>query len=214
MPLCGSSSASANVFNRRPIARKLVVIGDGAAGKTSLLNVFSRGFFTHTYEPTVFENYVNELVVDDQLVELSLWDTAGQEEFDRLRSLSYAETHVIVLCFSVDNPVSLENVESRWIDEIIQYCRGVKLVLVALKCDLREDPATVEKLSRQGKHPVIYEEGLAVARRINASRYLECSAKHNRGVTEVFTEAARVSIRAEAKGASGYGVKKENCIVM
>lgn len=71
-------------------------------------------------EPTVFENYVHDLYVDDTLVELSLWDTAGtwparfaahiseqssfilgQEEFDRLRSLSYAETHVIMICFSV-----------------------------------------------------------------------------------------------------------------
>jgi len=82
-------------------------------------------------EPTVFENYVHDIYVDDNLVELSLWDTAGeciikmklfansslflqgQEEFDRLRSLSYAETHVVMICFSVDNPVSLENVESK-----------------------------------------------------------------------------------------------------
>ncbi|KAG9053933.1 Rho GTPase [Serendipita sp. 407] len=119
MPFCGGSS-STNVFNRRPLQRKLVVLGDGAAGKTSLLNVFCRGFFTHTYEPTVFENYVHELHVDDHWIELSLWDTAGQEEFDRLRSLSYAETHIIMLCFAVDNPISLENVESKWIDEIIQ----------------------------------------------------------------------------------------------
>jgi small GTP-binding protein len=64
-------------------------------------NVYPRGFFTQVYEPTVFENYVHDIFVDDQLVELSLWDTAGQEEFDRLRSLSYAETHVIMICFSV-----------------------------------------------------------------------------------------------------------------
>jgi len=168
-----------------------------------LLNVFTRGFFTQVYEPTVFENYVQDLYVDNQLVELSLWDTAGQEEFDRLRSLSYAETHVILICFSVDNPVSLENVETKWIDEILEYCPGVKLVLVALKCDLRDDRATVDRLSRYGLTTVQYDEGLAVARRIRASRYLECSAKHNRGVTEVFYEAARVSISARAKGSSG-----------
>ena len=113
-------------------------------------------------EPTVFENYVHDIFVDEQTVELSLWDTAGmarrwflqlelsdwnvvgQEEFDRLRSLSYAETHVIMICFSVDNPVSLENVESKvittvfsnfldiwsgwqWLDEILEYCPGVKV---------------------------------------------------------------------------------------
>jgi len=157
--------------------------------------------------PQFFENYVHDLHVDDQLVELSLWDTAGQEEFDRLRSLSYAETHVVMICFSVDNPVSLENVETKWLDEILEYCPGVKLVLVALKCDLRDDYAVKERLQRYGTHPVQYEEGLAIARRIRASRYLECSSKHNRGVTEVFYEAARVSLSNRTKGPDG-------CVIM
>ncbi|KIY69204.1 hypothetical protein CYLTODRAFT_436258 [Cylindrobasidium torrendii FP15055 ss-10] len=207
MSLCGPSKAGAG-FGRRPIQRKVVVCGDGACGKTSLLNVFTRGFFTQIYEPTVFENYVHDLIVDDQMVELSLWDTAGQEEFDRLRSLSYAETHVIMICFSVDNPISLENVESKWLDEILEYCPGVKLVLVALKCDLRDDGAVKDRLSRYGTHPVEYEEGLSVARRIRASRYLECSSKHNRGVAEVFFEAARVSLSTRARGS------KDGCLVM
>jgi len=204
MSLCGSS-AKGTSFGRRPIQRKVVVCGDGACGKTSLLNVFTRGFFTQVYEPTVFENYVHDIFVDEQMVELSLWDTAGQEEFDRLRSLSYAETHVIMICFSVDNPISLENVESKWLEEILEYCPGVKLVLVALKCDLRDDAAVKERLNRYGSHPVQYEEGLAVARRIRASRYLECSSKHNRGVTEVFYEAARVSLSSRAKGSNDGG---------
>jgi len=61
----------------------------------------------------VFENHVATVTVDDFEVSLSLWDTAGQEEFDRLRSLSYADTHVILVCFSVDNPTSLANVEDK-----------------------------------------------------------------------------------------------------
>ncbi|KAG6812835.1 Rho GTPase [Tricholoma furcatifolium] len=207
MPLCGSSSTNSG-FGRKPIQRKVVVCGDGACGKTSLLNVFTRGFFTQVYEPTVFENYVQDILVDDQMVELSLWDTAGQEEFDRLRSLSYAETNVVMICFSVDNPVSLENVESKWIDEILEHCPGVKLVLVALKCDLRDDRGVRERLQRYGTHAVEYEEGLAVARRIRASRYLECSSKHNRGVTEVFNEAARVALSTRGKGSGENG-----CIV-
>ncbi|KIK61559.1 hypothetical protein GYMLUDRAFT_42561 [Collybiopsis luxurians FD-317 M1] len=203
--LCGSSNATS--FGRKSLQRKVVVCGDGACGKTSLLNVFTRGFFTQVYEPTVFENYVHDIYVDDQLVELSLWDTAGQEEFDRLRSLSYAETHVVMICFSVDNPVSLENVESKWLDEILEYCPGVKLVLVALKCDLRDDYSVKERLQRFAAQPVQYEEGLAVARRIRASRYLECSSKHNRGVTEVFYEVARVASNLRAGGSEG-------CVVM
>jgi len=203
-----------NLGSRKPIQRKLVVCGDGAVGKTSLCNVFTHGTFIQVYEPTVFENYVHDIHVDDQVVELSLWDTAGQEEFDRLRSLSYAETHVVIMCFSVDNPTSLDNIESKWVDEVLEFCPGVKLVLVALKCDLREDNLTMERLARYGSHPVDYDEGLAVARRIRASRYLECSAKHNRGVNEVFYEAARVSIGARPRGSSGFGAPERRCVVI
>jgi len=198
----------------RPLQRKAVVCGDGACGKTSLLNVYTRGFFTQVYEPTVFENYVQDIKVDDNVVEMSLWDTAGQEDFDRLRSLSYAETHVIMLCFSVDNPVSLENVENKWLEEILEHCPGVKLVLVALKCDLRDDRGVREKLARYNKQPVQYEQGLEVARRIRASRYLECSAKHNRGVNEVFQETTRVAIHARPSGGSREEDEEKSCTIM
>ncbi|WVQ79810.1 hypothetical protein IAT38_001910 [Cryptococcus sp. DSM 104549] len=187
------------------VPRKLVVLGDGACGKTSLLTVFTKGYFPTTYEPTVFENYVEMIQVDDQVAELSLWDTAGQEDFDRLRSLSYADTHVVLICFSVDSPVSLENTQHKWIHEINEFCPGVKIILVALKCDLREDPDVKEKLARRSLHPVTYDEGLATAREIRASRYLECSAKHNRGVQEAIHEAARVAMGSKAKGGGGGG---------
>ncbi|ERS99971.1 Rho family, other [Sporothrix schenckii 1099-18] len=230
MPLlCGGS---------KTVQRKLVLLGDGACGKTSLLNVFTRGYFPTVYEPTVFENYVHDIFVDNVHIELSLWDTAGQEEFDRLRSLSYDDTDLIMLCYSVDSKDSLENVESKWVGEIADNCPGVKLVLVALKCDLREggdedgddaaatggaaksgtDPDAIANGSeispagaaggngatREKKPMINYDQGLEVARRINAMRYLECSAMRNRGVNEAFTEAARValSVKKDREGSS------------
>ncbi|WWD21713.1 hypothetical protein CI109_106200 [Kwoniella shandongensis] len=189
----------------KPLSRKLVVLGDGACGKTSLLTVFTKGYFPTTYEPTVFENYVEMMQVEDQMVELSLWDTAGQEDFDRLRSLSYADTHVVMICFSVDSPVSLENTASKWINEVHEFCEGVKVILIALKCDLRDDPTVKEKLARRSQHPVTYDEGLAAARAIRANRYLECSAKHNRGVQEAIYEAAQVAVGSKPKGGGGGG---------
>lgn len=109
-----------------------------------------------------------------------------------------------MLCFSVDSKDSLENVESKWVGEIADNCPGVKLVLVALKCDLREQmgeddedaDGAAEANAQQGeKKPTIsYDQGLEVARRIGALRYLECSAMRNRGVNEAFTEAARVAL--------------------
>ena len=61
----------------------------------------------------MFENYVTLVNFDGKLVELALWDTAGQEEYDRLRPLSYPESNVILIVFSVDFPVSLANVQDK-----------------------------------------------------------------------------------------------------
>ncbi|EGW33334.1 uncharacterized protein SPAPADRAFT_60670 [Spathaspora passalidarum NRRL Y-27907] len=225
MGLCGGS--------QKTIQRKIVILGDGACGKTSLLNVFTRGYFPQVYEPTVFENYVHDIFIDGQSVQLSLWDTAGQEEFDRLRSLSYSDTHCIMLCFSVDSPDSLENVQSKWVGEIADHCEGVKLVLVALKCDLRNNEDSEDfrastaynthssnpygnnsNIYQQQKRSISYDEGLAVAKRIGALRYLECSAKKNRGVNEAFSEAARCALNAKPKGANDNEPDKKGCVVM
>jgi Rho family protein len=157
-----------------------------------------------------------DIFVDGVHIELSLWDTAGQEEFDRLRSLSYDDTHAIMLCFSVDSKDSLENVESKWVGEIAENCQGVKLVLVALKCDLREqsadneDEPPAEGVQKEVKEMIKYEQGLEVARRIGALRYLECSAMRNRGVNEAFTEAARVALSVKGTGEKG----DSSCSVM
>ena len=131
---------------------------------------------TSKSEPTVFENYVHDIFIDNTHVELSLWDTAGQEEFDRLRSLSYDDTHAIMLCFSVDSPDSLENVESKLVGEIAENCPGVRLVLVALKCDLREhqeaDADDVDGAHEPKRGLIDYKQGLAVAEKVKALRYL------------------------------------------
>ena len=90
---------------------KLVIVGDGACGKTTLLMVFKSGRFIETHIPTIFETDIATLALTDeefireenvQDIEFELWDTAGQEEYDRLRPLSYDRTHVVLICFSVD----------------------------------------------------------------------------------------------------------------
>ena len=120
-----------------------------------------------------------------------------------------------MLCFSVDSKDSLENVESKWVGEIAENCQGVKLVLVALKCDLREQGGDEEPEGQDGQHRekkdmINYSQGLEVARRIGALRYLECSAMRNRGVNEAFTEAARVALSVKANG----GKDDSKCTVM
>ena len=86
------------------IRKKLVIVGDGACGKTCLFIVFGKDIFPEVYVPTLFEDYVADIEVDNKQVELALWDTAGQEDYDRLRPLSYPDTDVILMCFSIDSP--------------------------------------------------------------------------------------------------------------
>jgi len=193
-----------------PMRRKLVIVGDGACGKTCLLIRFSQGKFPEVYVPTVFENYVADVHVDGKHVELALWDTAGQEDYDRLRPLSYPDSHVILICYAVDSPDSLDNVQEKWISEVLHFCAGLPFLLIGLKRDLRNDPRVIEELRKTHQRPVAYEEGEAVARKIGASRYLECSAKSGEGVTEVFEHATRAALVTRQKPGGGKK-KKDGC---
>jgi len=191
------------------IRRKLVIVGDGACGKTCLLIVFSKGTFPEVYVPTVFENYVADVEVDGKHVELALWDTAGQEDYDRLRPLSYPDSHVILICFAVDSPDSLDNVQEKWISEVMHFCAGLPIILVGCKKDLRRDPRVIEELRKTSQRPVTPEEGMAVASKIGAKHYLECSARTGEGVREVFQYATRAALLSRP-GRS----KKHHCVVL
>jgi small GTP-binding protein len=192
---------------RNKIRKKLVIVGDGACGKTCLLIVFSKDQFPEVYVPTVFENYVADIEVDGKEVELALWDTAGQEDYDRLRPLSYPDTDVILMCFSIDSPDSLENIPEKWTPEVKHFCPNVPIILVGNKKDLRNDPNTIKELAKMKQEPVKPEEGRVMAEKINAFDYLECSAKSTEGVREVFETATRAALQVKKK-------KKSKCCLL
>ncbi|GJN72746.1 RAS-like GTPase, Rho2 subfamily [Purpureocillium lilacinum] len=197
--------ASANPQN--VIRRKLVIIGDGACGKTSLLSVFTLGYF-----PTatlLFENYVTDCRVDGKSVQLALWDTAGQEDYERLRPLAYSKAHVILIGFSIDTPDSLDNVKHKWIEEATRLCAGVPIILVGLKKDLREDPVAIEEMRKKSLRFVTQHDGEVAAREVGARRYLECSSLSGEGVDDVFEAATRAALLTFEKG-EGSGC----CVVL
>lgn len=144
------------------------------------------------------------LTANDKQIELGLWDTAGQEEYDRLRPLSYANANVFLLCFSVTNPVSYENIYSKWYPEVIHFCPDVPLILVGTKADTRTDEAVLEKLRGQGQSAVTTEQGNQLCAKIKAVKYVECSARTGDNLKAVFEEAVKCCLMKKTK-------KKSSC---
>ncbi|EDQ98321.1 uncharacterized protein LACBIDRAFT_336069 [Laccaria bicolor S238N-H82] len=182
------------------IRRKLVIVGDGCAGKTALLVTFSTGTFPEISIPNPFEDYVADVEVDGKHVELALWCPAGQEDYDRLRPLAYPDSHVILICFDIATPDSLDNVVEKWIIEINHFCRGLPIILVGAQKDRRRDPRIIEELRKTNQRLVTVEEGQAVAKKIGARHYVECSSYTGEGVREVFQIATREALRPLVRG--------------
>ncbi|RKP01158.1 hypothetical protein CXG81DRAFT_12354 [Caulochytrium protostelioides] len=168
---------------------KCVVVGDGAVGKTCLLISYTTNKFPSEYVPTVFDNYAVTVMIGDEPYTLGLFDTAGQEDYDRLRPLSYPQTDVFLVCTSVVNPASFENVKEKWFPEVRHHCPGVPCLLVGTQVDLREEHSAIEKLARNRQKPILTEMGEKLARDLGAVKYLECSALTQRGLKNVFDEA-------------------------
>ncbi|ORX79214.1 ras-related C3 botulinum toxin substrate 1 precursor [Anaeromyces robustus] len=191
-------------------AIKCVVVGDGAVGKTCLLISYTTNAFPGEYVPTVFDNYSANVMVDGKPINLGLWDTAGQEDYDRLRPLSYPQTDIFLICFSLVAPPSLENVKTKWCPEINHHAPGTPIILVGTKLDLREDRDTIEKLTQKRMAPISYQQGLQVSKEINAVKYLECSALTQTGLKNVFDGA----IRAVLCPAKPKKAKNKKCLIL
>ncbi|XP_030041689.1 rho-related GTP-binding protein RhoD [Microcaecilia unicolor] len=174
---------------------KAVIVGDGSCGKTSLLMVFARGDFPEVYVPTVFERYTTTFQLGNKSVEMNLWDTAGQEDYDRLRPLSYTGANVIIICYDVTNPGSFDNVLTKWYPEVNHFCKGVPVLLVGCKTDLRKDKVRPRKLREDRLEPITYQKGQSMAREVRALMYLECSAKFQENIMDIFAEATAAALQ-------------------
>ena len=94
----------------------------------------------------VFDNYAVNVMIGGEQYTLGLFDTAGQETYDRLRSLAYPESDVFLVCFSVVSPDSYDNVREKWIRDVSHHSPGTPIILVGTQSDLRDDVNTITKL--------------------------------------------------------------------
>lgn len=156
-----------------------------------MLFAFSKDEFVETYIPTVCETFVKEIQVEGQKVELVLWDTAGQEDYDRLRPVAYNRSHAVIICYCVDNWTSYDNVQLKWYREVRHFCPNIPIILVATKLDLRNQS------ERPPNGTVSEAEGTFLAEKLGAEAYTECSAKTREGIQRVFEIAAKEILRQE-----------------
>ncbi|KAG5538768.1 hypothetical protein RHGRI_019351 [Rhododendron griersonianum] len=173
---------------------KCVTVGDGAVGKTCLLISYTSNTFPTDYVPTVFDNFSANVMVDGQTVNLGLWDTAGQEDYNRLRPLSYRGADVFLLAFSVISMPSFENIsKKKWVPELRHYAPLVPIVLVGTKMDLREDKQF--QMDYPGACTISTAQGEELKKQIGAVAYLECSSKTQLNVKAVFDAAIKVVLQ-------------------
>ncbi|CAI0435602.1 unnamed protein product [Linum tenue] len=185
---------------------KCVTVGDGAVGKTCLLISYTSNTFPTDYVPTVFDNFSANVVVDGSTVNLGLWDTAGQEDYNRLRPLSYRGADVFILAFSLISKASYENIAKKWIPELRHYAPGVPIILVGTKLDLcvplilsrngvdlRDDKQFFN--DHPGAVPITTAQGEELKKLIGAPAYIECSSKTQQNVKAVFDAAIKVVLQ-------------------
>jgi len=189
---------------------KCVVVGDGGVGKTCLLTVYTQGSYDEKYVPTVFENTTVMKEYKGSEVPLRLFDTAGQEEYDRLRPLSYPKTNIVLLCYSAASRTSFEAITEKWAPEIHHYLPDIPTILVALKRDLRENPPADKPADYE---TVSTKEGKELAEKLESEAFFEVSAKENQGVSEVFDKLVKIVLEGgdddKEEGEGGEGGKGE-----
>ncbi|KAJ5071050.1 gtp-binding protein rho4 [Anaeramoeba ignava] len=122
------------------------------------------------------------------------------DDYDRLRPLSYPDSHVILIGYAIDNHVSFNNVKEKWQPEVLHFCPKTPIILVGLKIDLRGDPETLERLKKRNENIISSDQGKQLATEINAFSYIECSAKTRENLKDVFQESVRAAKSRKSSG--------------
>jgi Ras-related protein Rab-1A len=165
-------------------AFKLILGGDGAVGKTSLVHRFVENTFAKDYKSTIGTSIMKKecsFKELDSVVRFVIWDLAGQSQFKRVRQSYLANAEAGILVYDVTNRKSYENIKN-WHNEIKKASPNISLILVGNKIDLKDERA------------VKLEEGNKLAEELELS-YIETSAKTGENINDAFKMLALLMIK-------------------
>jgi len=168
------------------IAVKVVIVGNGAVGKSSMIQKYCKGIFTAEYKKTIGVDFLEKRIcVNGEDVRMMLWDTAGQEEFDCITRAYYRGAQACVLAFSCVDRESFKQV-ARWKRKVEEECGNIPMVMVMTKMDLlykaAMDSFEVEKMSRNLGLPLIKT---SVKENLNVSKvFYQLATQHLSSVSE------------------------------
>ena len=141
---------------RERLRLKAFIVGDSGVGKTTFCVKLATGIFKEGYKMTVgVDFYAIELIHDDKLVKLILWDLAGQERFGFVRPTFYSGASGGFIAFALDLPSTLSNVPG-WLEEVRQNAGEVPCILLGTKLDLAPDnPGALRVVKELGLHSYV-----------------------------------------------------------
>ena len=218
---------------RRP--RKVVVVGDSGCGKSALVMAYCHDRYPEEHEPTILKSVPADAEVDGEKIDLVVIDTPGEEEYAPIRPCVYRKTDLVVICFSVDSPRSMENVRRLWVPEIQRCAVGVPYILVGNKTDIRDDYyanhchcSVCQECalgcgrgwdafgSRQSvlDCSVSSKRGQELAKQAGCLDYMECSAKYRSGTRDVFETAAYYAVKRHKRKRRRQSRGPEACVIL
>ncbi|KAL0079808.1 ras family-domain-containing protein [Phycomyces blakesleeanus] len=196
-----SVGATPNAMNSKPVPVKLVLLGESAVGKSSLVIRFVDREFVQNREPTIGAAFLTQKCpLEDHTIKFEIWDTAGQERFHSLAPMYYRNAQAAIVVYDVTKAASLEKAKS-WVKELQRQAHSqIVIALVGNKVDLVE--ATPARPTQSDEEAEEAEEEETVTRQVSteeASAYaaetgllfFETSARLGINVDRVFTEIAK-----------------------
>jgi len=176
-----------NVGEQKEFVFKIVILGDSAVGKTSLINQYVEKMFQEDYKPTLGANIIRKDVIIDGInakVRLIMWDLAGQEKYNVIRSMYFQGCVGALLVYDITRHNTFDNINSKWLKDFDKYVKKEgAYILIGNKIDLKDERV------------ISTDQGSKFAEEIKASSFVETSAKYGENVEKAFVSLVNQILR-------------------